>query len=209
MSCRPSGIYRIYPICIVIDVLQLVPCSVCISMVFSKTSCDLLFGQLRQQHLHSNGSTLNLLVPDRKDPKSQQYIPKPSRTNKHIIIYIYNNLLSYVYYMCTYENPSPLTNFRHLDTGHLHGYISSYSTVHLPKWMMHRLSAACFAQRFCCTTVMASRCRLPRGVAMKLRCGELGKLHCCAFQIQTLSWQNQNTWCRLVIFCLGGLSSAC
>lgn len=111
--------------------------------------------------------------------------------------------------MCTYENPSPLTNFRHLDTGHLHGYISSYSTVHLPKWMMHRLSAACFAQRFCCTTVMASRCRLPRGVAMKLRCGELGKLHCCAFQIQTLSWQNQNTWCRLVIFCLGGLSSAC
>ena len=35
--------------------------------------------------------------------------------------------------MCTYVNPSPITNFRHLDTGHLHGYISSYSTVHLPK----------------------------------------------------------------------------
>ena len=55
-----------------------------------------------------------------------------------------------------------------------------------PKWMMCRLSAACFAQRFRCTTVMATRCRLSRGVAMKLRCGELGKLHCCAFQIPNL-----------------------
>lgn len=90
--------------------------------------------------------------------------------------------------MCTYVNPSPLTNFRHLDsdTGHLHGYISSYSIQFIcPKWMMCRLSAACFAQRFRCTTVMASRCRLSRGVAMKLRCGELGKLH-CAFQIPNL-----------------------